>query len=116
MVRNGVVQDPIDWRWSSYHAHAFGADDPILDFHELYLLLAEDCRQCQEIYRCMVEERIREKGLRREPALVDGLVVGSQSFVAKIVEEYGKRITFYKDRPIGSQGDLNFLRRKRKKA
>jgi putative transposase len=29
-VRAGIVADPGDWPWSSYRAHALGADDPLL--------------------------------------------------------------------------------------
>jgi putative transposase len=46
-VRAGRVATPDTYRWSSYAAHAFGQDDPLVTFHWLYLALGDtpDIRQ-----------------------------------------------------------------------
>ena len=98
MLRCGAVNDPADWRWSSYRAHALGTDDPILDLHELYLALGDTARQRQENYQAMVAARIEEKGLRREPVFTSGVILGSKSFVESLLEEYGKIVNYYKNR------------------
>ena len=41
MARAKAVEEPKDWKWSSYHAHAFGQQDRVLDFHPLYNEMAE---------------------------------------------------------------------------
>lgn len=50
-VRAGMVPYPSDYRWSSYHAHAEGAPDPLLQDHELYLRLGKTAEERQQAYR-----------------------------------------------------------------
>ena len=98
MLRNGAVDDPEDWRWSSYRAHATGAEDPILDMHELYLELGDTPEQRQKVYREMIAQHIEEKGLRREPAYSSAVILGSKTFVESLLEEYAKIADYFKQR------------------
>ena len=111
LVRCKAVKDPADWRWSSYNAHAFGKEDPILDFHPLYLLLGDTPEERQEAYRKMVHDCIEEKGLRREPVYSTGIILGERSFVDGLVELLGRAHRFYKDRKVYAWGDFFSLKK-----
>ncbi|MFT6644947.1 MAG: putative transposase [Patiriisocius sp.] len=41
-VRAGLVQDPGDYRWSSYRAHAFGVEPGMWSPHGIYNALGQD--------------------------------------------------------------------------
>jgi putative transposase len=41
-VRAAMVATPGEYRWSSYHANAEGAGDPLVRFHPEYLRLGHD--------------------------------------------------------------------------
>ena len=94
LVRCRAVDDPGEWRWSSYRAHAFGEEDPVLDFHDLYLQLAATTEERQKIYQEMAANYIQERGLQKDPLLSSGIIVGSRDFVENILGKYEK-IDFY---------------------
>jgi putative transposase len=99
MIRAGVVQKPEDWKYSSYHAHAHGQEDKILDSHELYLALALTPEERQEIYKDMFFHRMLEKGfdpVQKQPIFSFGIFLGSKSFVENLLQKYGEYIPFYK--------------------
>ena len=50
-VRAGMVSDPGEYSWSSYHANAFGLANPILSAHPLYLALGVDDASRREAYK-----------------------------------------------------------------
>ena len=108
MLRCGAVDEPENWQWSSYRAHALGIDDPVLDLHELYLALGDTPKQRQANYRAMVARRIEEKGLRREPVFTSGVILGSKTFVESLLEEYGKIVDYYKNRQARESGPKAF--------
>ena len=111
MLRCRAVDDPSRWKWSSYHTHACGKSDPVVDLHPIYLQLGESSRKRQQVYRQMVQERIAEKGLARESVLSTGVILGGVSFVRDLVETLGQRISFYKDRKIHPWGDFFCLKK-----
>ncbi len=112
MTRNGVCPDPINWPWSSHQTHVNGEDNLILDYHPLYLELGESLKECQNVYHDMVHERIREKGLGRQPAISSGIIYGSETFVRDLLEKYGKFIPYYQNRKLYSEGNrFHSLRR-----
>ena len=100
MVRCGAVSHPGDWRWSSYHAHAYGANDTVIDFYEMYLALAQTPEKRRELYRTMIAESMGEKGLTHDPVYSNGVILGSEKFVSKIVSEYGAKVPYYYKRKI----------------
>ncbi len=110
MLRCRAVDDPSEWRWSSYRAHALGTDDPVLDLHELYLALGNTPEERQANYQEMVAERIMEKGLQREPVYTSGVILGGRTFVESLLEEYSKIVDYYKDRQPREVGDSFSLR------
>ena len=52
-VRAGVLKTPDACRWSSYGAHAFGAADPLVTYHQLYLSLGATPEIRQRHWRTM---------------------------------------------------------------
>jgi len=49
--RMAMVNDPGDYRWSSYRHHGFGAPDALLSAHEQYERLGSTRQQRQRSYR-----------------------------------------------------------------
>jgi putative transposase len=99
MVQCGAVSDPSDWQWSSYNAHSYGKSDPILDDHALYLALGTTPQARQEAYQQMAADSMAEKGYK-EPLFSVGVILGSESFVRYLLEQYGKLTRFYHNRKI----------------
>ena len=111
MLRNRAVDRPEKWRWSSYRAHAYGHDDPVLDFHQMYLDLGKTPQERQQAYREMVENRIAELGLQKDPAISAGIITGCIAFVQGLVEKLGEKIPYYHDRKVYSWGSHACLKR-----
>lgn len=57
-VRAGMVEDPLHYRWSSYHANAFGARDDLIVTHTLYQALGNNHFEREVAYRELVLEAI----------------------------------------------------------
>jgi putative transposase len=100
MTRAKVVEDPKDWKWSSYNAHAFGTEDRVLDFHPLYEELGKNFIERRQNYRNMVYGQMEEKGLLPNPALTRGIVLGSESFVTSILQMFQGKYSFYSHRKL----------------
>jgi putative transposase len=50
-VRAKMVEDPKDYRWSSYLAYAYGKRDALVDEHPVYLQLSGDETERRKRYR-----------------------------------------------------------------
>lgn len=112
MVRCQKVENPGDWKWSSYHAHAAGEENPILDFHDLYLALGSTPEERQRIYQEMAAAYGQERGLSRRPELTSGVILGSRTFVESLLEECGKIADYFRNRPVFEmEADCFSLRR-----
>ena len=59
-VRAGLVPSPDLYDWSSYRAHAFGADDPLIDSHPVWEALGSTLDGRQDRWK-----QLREAPLRR---------------------------------------------------
>jgi putative transposase len=74
-VRARMVEDPADYRWSTYGIHAFGRPPGWIEAHHSYLALGNDPLQRQEAYRAIcttsvsAAERVR-LGSDPNPTLV----------------------------------------------
>ncbi len=84
-IRASMVEHPGEYKWSSYHANAQGAIDPLIESHPLYLQLGIDpvVRQAsyRELFRhCMDNDTLHEirESLNHE------LVLGRSYFKDKI--------------------------------
>ena len=114
MVRARAVDDPKDWRWSSYHSHAFGENDSILDQHPLYDELGNTSQERQENYREMMYGEMESKQLLPNRNLVNGLVIGSEPFVQNILKLVSQH-PFYSKRKVYQDQKTFFLRRSYRK-
>ncbi|MEX0902101.1 MAG: transposase [Pseudohongiellaceae bacterium] len=55
-VRAGMTRHPGEYRWSSYWAHAFGRNDPLIKDHDEFLALHPDHESRQRCYRELFTE------------------------------------------------------------
>ena len=91
-VRAGMVEDPVDYRWSSYRANAFGARDPLVTPHDVYTRVADSDRARHDAYRVLCAEDIdawSARALRR--AAETGWVLGGAQFRDAIERSAGRR-------------------------
>jgi putative transposase len=93
-VRAGMAAMPGDYPWSSWRAHAAGADDPLLTEHALYRGLGAAPAERQAAYRALFDDAL-------DPAFVDavraatngGWALGDERFQRQIAEALGRRVT-----------------------
>ncbi|MGB5497232.1 MAG: transposase [Sedimenticolaceae bacterium] len=80
-VRAGMVDDPGEYRWSSYRANAQGAADEVLCLHDEYRRLGPTAGERQAAYRALFRNQLEPgaiMGIR--DALNHELVVGASRF------------------------------------
>jgi putative transposase len=100
MVRCGKVDEPGDWKWSSYRAHASGEEDPVLDLHEFYLALGATPEERQRTYREMAADYLEERGIARQPAFASGVMLGSRSFVERLLDVCARTAGYFQNRTV----------------
>jgi putative transposase len=86
MFRCGVVGHPREWRWCGYH-ELMGLRQRyrILDRERLlFLLRAADAGEFRANYAALLEERIAQGRMEREPKWTESIAVGSEGFVREI--------------------------------
>ena len=59
----------------------------------------------------MVDNRIAELGLQKDPAISAGIITGSITFVQGLLETFGEKISYYHGRKIYSWGEHVSLKR-----
>jgi len=113
-VRAGMVKYPRDYPWSSWRAHAHGADDSLVCTHALYRALGGTAAERQQAYRALLRRPL-------DAAFVDdlraatngGWALGSERFKRQIAEAMRRRVTpLPKGRPPQERADkrqLNLL-------
>jgi putative transposase len=80
-VRAGMVVAPIDYKWSSYGAHAFGRLDDLLQDHACYLALGENGEARQEAYRELFRHHVDEVSLKAiRESVNSGFALGDERF------------------------------------
>ncbi len=80
-VRAGMVNDPGDYKWSSYRAHAFGVKVKMWTPHVLYSELAVSEIERQSHYRKWMSEAMATEVLGKIRACLEkGLVLGTDRF------------------------------------
>lgn len=84
-VRARIAAEPLDYRWSSAHANAGSAHDPLLDPHPVYVDLATDDAARKARYRELLEDAITQDELTAIRASVkQGGALGSRHFHEQI--------------------------------
>jgi putative transposase len=85
-VRAGMVNDPGDYKWSSYRAHAFGVKVKRWTPHAMYTELAGTEIERQSHYRKWMSEAMATEVLGKIRACLEkGLVLGTDRFREQVV-------------------------------
>ena len=99
-VRAGVVDDPADYTWSSYQAHALGVKVKMWKPHPEYLALGTTQASRLLAYRKLVGEGLRSKLISEiRNAANTGLILGNERFRQEIEQLTGQRFHHLKRGP-----------------
>jgi putative transposase len=79
-VRAGLVSSPAHYRWSSYRAHAFGAQDSLIADHTMYTGLGSTPERRQQAWRDICESPIAARQLEKIRASISRGAVGGEPF------------------------------------
>ena len=86
-VRAKMVEDPMDYRWSSYLAYGYGKRDVLVDEHPVYLQLSEEKGERRKKYREFVRGMLKEKEAMKGE-MDRRLVYGGDDFVKAMEATY----------------------------
>lgn len=86
-VRAKIVEDPKDYKWSSYNTYAFGKDDIIVDEHPIYKELSKDEAERRGKYREFVKGMIKDKKAMKGE-MDRRTIYGNENFVKRAETEY----------------------------
>lgn len=102
-VRAGIVDDPIDYAWSSYSAHAFDVSPKMWVPHPEYLALGGTSASRQEAYRRLASQMLSTQVVSEiRDALTTGLPLGNEHFRQQIEDLTGVRQRHLKRGPTAS--------------
>jgi len=85
-VRAKIVEDPKDYKWSSFNAYAYGKKD-FVDKHPIYKALSKDEGERRKKYREFVKGMIKEKNAMKGE-MNRRVVYGSEDFEREVAKEY----------------------------
>lgn len=113
-VRAAMVNQPQDYRWTSYHTNAQGKAEPLITPHEQYLRLGRDEPTRLEAYRALFKAHLDEELVNQIRSATNGnYALGSERFQKEIEIALGRRARRgYAGRPAndinpdGTQGQL----------
>ncbi len=93
-VRANMVNDPGEYRWSSYRHNGLGQADPRLTPHPLYLSLETKPDERQAAYRALFRSQLDDDAMVDiRQALSQGQPLGDTQFSAAICTAAGVRRT-----------------------
>jgi putative transposase len=99
-VRAAIVEDPSDYSWSSYRAHALGVKMKLWTPHQEYLALGSTQASRSITYRKLVEEDFGTELISEiRNAVNTGLVLGNNRFRRKVEDLTGQRLHHLKRGP-----------------
>jgi len=84
-VRASMIEDPSEYRWSSYQCNALGAKSALLTPHDLYRRLGQNDAERRLSYRALFERHVSTSlisDLRR--CTNSGVALGGERFVREI--------------------------------
>ena len=92
-VRAGMVSQPKDYRWSSYHANALGKADSLILPHEQYLSIARTESARREAYRALFKAHLDPETLDEVRQSTNGnFALGGERFKKQIEKALGQRV------------------------
>lgn len=86
-VRAKMVEDPKDYRWSSYRAYAYGRRDVLLDKHLVYVGLSKEEGERRRKYREFVRGMLKKKEAMKGE-MDRRIVYGGEDFVKDMRRTY----------------------------
>lgn len=93
-VRAGMVEDVVDYRWSSYSVNRLGNVDNFIKHHDCYLSLADNQTDRSKEYIKFINEQMEETNLISIRSSINkGLILGSDEFGTFIEKHTGMRVT-----------------------
>ena len=93
-VRAGMVNQPRDYRWSSYHTNALGKGSNLIVPHDEYLRLALDKDERLEAYRALFKAHLDAEVVGQIRSATNGnFALGSERFQREIETALGRRAT-----------------------
>jgi putative transposase len=91
-VRARIVADPVEYRWSSHAANAFGALDALVSPHERYLALSTDLNARLQAYRELFRRGIEANTLTMiRQAVNRQWALGSDDFRTRVSAMLNRR-------------------------
>jgi len=92
-VRASMVNDPAEYRWSSYSTNALGADAKICCPHQEYLQLGRTAEERRRNYRTLFSTQIDGKLVEDlRFATQKGLVLGTERFKDEVEVLFGRKM------------------------
>jgi putative transposase len=93
-LRAAMLNDPSEYRWSSYACKTNDKKDKLIDFDTQYLALGDNPVERQRGYKRFIKESIPESELKViRQALQRGQLTGSDYFQREISQKYGIQIS-----------------------
>ena len=86
-VRAKIVEDPREYKWSSYNIYAYGRKDSITDKHSIYKELSKDESERRKKYREFIKGMLTEKDAMKGE-MNRRVVYGSDDFIDKVTTQY----------------------------
>jgi putative transposase len=85
-VRAKMVEDPKDYRWSSYGRYAYGKRDVLVDEHPVYIQSSKEEGERRKKYREFVRGMLEKKAMKGE--MDRRIVYGGEDFVKDMATAY----------------------------
>ena len=84
-VRAGMVKNPADYPWSSFHFNALGREDKLITPHAIYKALGVDNVSCRLNYKALCDRHIPDAEVEEiRNATNKAWVLGNDRFKAKV--------------------------------
>ena len=91
--RAGMVTDPVDYDWSSYHHNAMGVANGLLTPHDIYLKLGTTMQTRTTRYRHLLTDVLDSESVNNiRHGIRKGLPVGSERFKMGVEKYLGERL------------------------
>lgn len=91
-VRAGMVNQPKDYRWTSYHTNALGKASSLITPHEEYLRIGRDQQARLESYRALFKAHLDEEIVGQIRSATNGnFALGNERFQKEIESALGRR-------------------------
>lgn len=99
-VRAGMVESPVDYKWSSFRSNGWGKPSQLWTPHAVYSALGKSNMECAESYQEMFKGHIDMMLLKQiRQSLNQGLALGNEKFKQEVEQLSGRRVTPLKRGP-----------------